>query len=112
MAESTRKKTTADVVAGEAKEPTGVEERTFVAEVGGVEREFIDVLPADLTVDTMPAVFNMMGNAASANKYFPIAIETILGEDQAMGLVMEGVSQADMNGLVQAWIKNRGFAGK
>lgn len=94
-------------------EPTAIEEettaetgdeeqRTFTATINGEEREF-----KDMTGGTMPAVAMFMGNNRLMEKYAPVLFETVLGEEQLMDLMFEGLELKDLSDVLVSWVKSR-----
>ena len=98
----------------ELTEPTAVEhetaaeqqeeepQRTFTVEIGGKEREL-----KDMAGESIPAVAMFMGNNRMMEKYAPVLLETILGEDQLMDLMFEGLELNDLSTVLVAWVKSR-----
>ena len=97
----------------ELTEPTAVEQetaaeqqeeepRTFTATINGEEREF-----KDMTGGTLPAAAMFMSNNRLMEKYAPVLFETILGEDQLMDLMFEGLELKDLSDVLVSWVKSR-----
>lgn len=98
----------------ELTEPTAVEhetaaeqqeeepQRTFTVEIGGKEREL-----KDMAGESIPAVAMFMGNNRMMEKYAPVLLETILGEDQLMDLMFEGLELKDLSDVLVSWVKSR-----
>ena len=97
----------------ELVEPTAVEKetaaeqqeeepRTFTATINGEEREF-----KDMTGGTLPAAAMFMSNNRLMEKYAPVLFETILGEDQLMDLMFEGLELKDLSDVLVSWVKSR-----
>ena len=98
----------------ELAEPTAVEQetaaeqqeeepqRTFTATINGEEREF-----KDMTGGTLPAAAMFMSNNRLMEKYAPVLFETILGEDQLMDLMFEGLELKDLSDVLVSWVKSR-----
>lgn len=94
-------------------EPTAVEQetaaeqqeeepRTFTVEIGGKEREL-----KDMAGESIPAVAMFMGNNRMMEKYAPVLLETILGEDQLMDLMFDGLELKDLSDVLVSWVKSR-----
>ena len=112
------KATTAPATADDEKleeltEPTAVEQetaaeqqeeepRTFTVEIGGKEREL-----KDMAGERIPAVAMFMGNNRMMEKYAPVLLETILGEDQLMDLMFDGLELKDLSDVLVSWVKSR-----
>ena len=112
------KATTTPATAGEEKleeltESTAVEQetaaeqqeeepRTFTVELGGKEREL-----KDMAGERIPAVAMFMGNNRMMEKYAPVLLETILGEDQLMDLMFDGLELNELSAVLVAWVKSR-----
>ena len=98
----------------ELTEPTAVEhetaaeqqdeepQRTFTVEIGGKEREL-----KDMAGESIPAVAMFMGNNRMMEKYAPVLLETILGEDQLMDLMFDGLELNELSAVLVAWVKSR-----
>ena len=97
----------------ELTEPTAVEQetaaeqqeeepRTFTVEIGGKEREL-----KDMAGESIPAVAMFMGNNRMMEKYAPVLLETILGEDQLMDLMFDGLELKDLSDVLVSWVKSR-----
>ena len=98
----------------ELAEPTAVEQetaagqqdeepqRTFTVEIGGKEREL-----KDMAGESIPAVAMFMGNNRMMEKYAPVLLETILGEDQLMDLMFDGLELNELSAVLVAWVKSR-----
>ena len=85
-----------------AAEQQDEEPRTFTVEIGGKEREL-----KDMAGERIPAVAMFMGNNRMMEKYAPVLLETILGEDQLMDLMFEGLELNDLSTVLVAWVKSR-----
>ena len=77
-------------------------QRTFTATINGEEREF-----KDMTGGTLPAAAMFMSNNRLMEKYAPVLFETILGEDQLMDLMFEGLELKDLSDVLVSWVKSR-----
>ena len=85
-----------------AAEQQEEEPRTFTATINGEEREF-----KDMTGGTLPAAAMFMSNNRLMEKYAPVLFETILGEDQLMDLMFEGLELKDLSDVLVSWVKSR-----
>ena len=85
-----------------AAEQQEEEPRTFTVELGGKEREL-----KDMAGESIPAVAMFMGNNRMMEKYAPVLLETILGEDQLMDLMFDGLELNELSAVLVAWVKSR-----
>lgn len=85
-----------------AAEQQEEEPRTFTVELGGKEREL-----KDMAGERIPAVAMFMGNNRMMEKYAPVLLETILGEDQLMDLMFDGLELNELSAVLVAWVKSR-----
>ena len=84
-----------------AAEQQEEEPRTFTVELGGKEREL-----KDMAGESIPAVAMFMGNNRMMEKYAPVLLETILGEDQLMDLMFDGLELNELSAVLVAWVKS------
>ena len=85
-----------------AAEQQEEEPRTFTVELGGKEREL-----KDMAGESIPAVAMFMGNNRMMEKYAPVLLETILGEEQLMDLMFDGLELNELSAVLVAWVKSR-----
>lgn len=78
--------------------------RTFTIEVNGETVELEDRWDRD----GIPGAMMLLNKPEYSQKYGPIVMEQLIGEDQLMVLLEGGISTRELAGIIPAWGKARG----
>lgn len=78
---------------------------TFTVTINGEEFEIEDRFRGN----RMPGAFMMLGHPKSAQRYSSMVLEQIIGEDQIVELLEEGIDVDELSAVIVAWADSRGL---